>query len=158
VTSTAARTARHPSSPLSALAPPGPDVGLARSGTAELELAHEHRDALVAAATQMTAAAGHDPDVADCGDAGCGLASLDTVGAALCAVAHRLSRLPGAPTHPVPGDLAAATTGFAAALVASADAIRACRQTAHAVGGCWFSPAPGIDGCGDVLRLLHRWG
>jgi hypothetical protein len=158
VNSTAARTAHHPSSPLSPLAPPGPDAGLARSGLAELELAHDHRDALVVAATLVTAAAGHDPDVADCGDAGCRLAALDTVGMALCAVAHRLSRLPGAPTLPAPGDLAAATTGFATALVASADAIRACRQTAHAVGACWFSPAPGIDGCGDVLRLLHRWG
>jgi hypothetical protein len=158
VTSTAAHTARHPSSPLPPLAPPRPDADLARSGLAELELAHEHRDALVAAAAQVTSAAGHDPDVADCGDAGCGLAALDAVGVALCGVAHRLSRLPGGPTVPAHGDLAAATAGFAAALVASADAIRACRQTAHAVGGCWFSPAPGIDGCGDVLRLLHRWG
>ncbi len=156
MTSTAARTVHHPAPLLRARA--GLDDGLARSSAAELGLAREHRDALVAAASQLTAAAGHDPDVADCREAGCGLGELDGMGAALCAVAHRLSHLPDAPPPRPGGDLASSLTTFAAALLSSADAIRACRQTAHSGDQCWFSPAPGLDGCGEVLRLLHRWG
>lgn len=133
--------------------PPG---RLVRSTESELATARAHRDALVAAAVELAVAAGHDPDVAACAEAGCLLAGAEPHGPALCATAHRLARLPDAPpaTGAVPFTLALA--GFHTALVTSADAIRTCRQTAHAGRGCWFSPAPGLDGCGEVLRLLHR--
>lgn len=130
---------------------------LSRSTAAELATARAHRDALVAAAVALTSAAGHDPDLATCAQAGCGHAAVPD-GPALCAMAHRLARLPDAPATPPAVPFLAAVAHFRSALVGSADAIRACRQTAHPGDDCWFSPVPGLDGCGEVLRLLHRCG
>jgi hypothetical protein len=131
-------------------------AGLARSGVAELDLARSHRDALVAASAAVVIAAGHDPDVAACADAGCGLAVIATVQPDVCVVAHRLARLPDAPPAAAGPPLVDVLTDFLGVLAGVADAIRACRQIAHPGAGCWFSPVPGIDGCGEVLRLLHR--
>lgn len=133
--------------------------GLCRSSAGELHLARSHRDALLVAATGVVAAAGHDPDLGTCAEASCGLGEHGALGTAVCTVAHRLARLPDAPAplaarSPLPVALA----DFRSALAAAADAIRACRQTAHAGEGCWFSAAPGVDGCGEILRLLHRCG
>lgn len=134
--------------------------GLCRSSAGELHLARVHRDALLVAATGVVAAAGHDPDLGSCDEASCGLAAHGTLGPAVCAAAQRLARLPDAPpTAATSGaPLSAAVTDFTDALEGAADAIRACRQTAHAGEGCWFSAAPGVDGCGEILRLLHRCG
>lgn len=129
------------------------DVDLARSTTGDRDVAWRHREVLVAAAAALVAAAGHDPDRATCSDAACRLADAD-----LCDVTHRLSRLPGAPTAVAVLTFEVALERFGAALTASADAIRHCRQTVHASRECWFSPAPGGDGCGPVLHLLHRLG
>ncbi|MEX1162485.1 MAG: hypothetical protein WEB03_02785 [Nitriliruptor sp.] len=132
-------------------------AGLARSTRAELDLAWQHREVLVAAATTLVTTAGHDPDLGVCAAADCGLATLSP-DPALCGVADRLARVPGAPpgVHDLPVEVALA--GFLAALTAAADAIRHCRQAEHIGSSCWFSPVAGLDGCGDVLRLLHRCG
>ncbi|MEX1177505.1 MAG: hypothetical protein WEB09_03500 [Nitriliruptor sp.] len=130
---------------------------LARSTRADVDLAWQHREVLVAAAATLVVASGHDPDLGSCAAAGCGL-DARYVDPSLCALAGRLARLPGAPPG-IPGlPLEVALPGFLAALAASADAIRHCRQTEHPGAGCWFSPGTGLDGCGDVLRLLHRCG
>lgn len=132
---------------------------LARSDADDLRAARGGRDALVAAAVTLTAAADHDPDVVGCVEAGCGI-GLDVVdGGELCALADRLAVLPDAPPPPAaPPPVEVALTGFLTMLSAAADAVRACRQTAHASEGCWFSSAPEVDGCGEVLRLLHHHG
>lgn len=129
---------------------------LARSGAAELDLARDHLDALVLAARGLVVACGHDPDRGDCVGAGCGLQSHPD-GTALCLTAHRLDGLrdDGPVTEP-PVDLEVAVVRFQRALTDALDAVRACRQTAHPSGQCWFSAARGVDGCGDVLRLAHR--
>ncbi|WP_052667241.1 hypothetical protein [Nitriliruptor alkaliphilus] len=127
--------------------------GLARSGAAEEAVARHHRDALIAAAVTLVVSAGHDPDRAACDEAACGLADPG-----LCDVAHRLARLPDAPTVVPATHVALASARFAAALTSSADAIRHCRQTVHIGRGCWFSADADLDGCGEVLRLLHRLG
>lgn len=128
-------------------------VGLARSGAHEQAVAWDHREALIASAAVLVASAGHDPDRAICHEADCGLAD-----AAVCEVAHRLARLPGAPAVVPALPLDVATDRFAQALIAAADAIRHCRQTVHAGRGCWFSADAALDGCGTVLRLLHALG
>jgi hypothetical protein len=127
---------------------------LARSGPGEIADAHLHLERLLASAAALDDAAAHDPDVAVCGDAGCQLAVLPD-GAELCALADRLAALHRGP-HPAPLPLDQATRRFRAALLASLDAVRTCRQTAHPVGTCWFAAVPDVDGCGEVLRLAHR--
>jgi hypothetical protein len=127
---------------------------LARSGPGELADAQAHLGRLLAAAAQVHAAAAHDPDVARCEDAACHLPDVEG-GPELCALADRLTDLhPGPPPPPLPLDRA--VVRFRAALLASLDAVRACRQTAHPVGGCWFAGVPDVDGCGEVLRVAHR--
>jgi hypothetical protein len=128
---------------------------LARSGAAEMDAARHHLDALVAAAQRLVAAAGHDPDRGDCASAGCGLQTFPD-GDPLCATAHRLGvlRVPDADLSHVHLDVA--VLRFQRALTEALDAVRTCRQTAHPSGACWFSAVPGVDGCGDVLRLAHR--
>lgn len=128
------------------------DADLTRSGAHEQATAWLHREALVAAAAVLVASAGHDPDRADCDEAACRLADRS-----LCDVAHRLARLPEAPAVAPMQPIELATDRFTAALMASADAIRHCRQTVHPGRGCWFGAAA-PDGCGEVLRLLHRLG
>jgi hypothetical protein len=151
---------RHRTGPttIGRYAPPRGDV-LTRSSLDELDLAREHRDALLRAAVEVTYACGHDLDIADCAEADCALDGAHAAGRSVCAVAHRLAYLADAPVLELPTPpLRVALADFLHALDAAADAIRACRQTAHAGAGCWFSPAPGIDGCGEILRLLHRCG
>jgi hypothetical protein len=127
---------------------------LARSGPAELADARHHLDRLLATAASVHAVAEHDPDVARCAEAACRLADV-TDGGALCELADRLAGLhPGPAPTPIP--LEQAIAHFRRALVDSLDAVRACRQTAHPVGACWFTAAPHVDGCGDVLRAAHR--
>jgi hypothetical protein len=127
---------------------------LARSGPAELADAHQHLQHLITSAAAVHAAAAHDPDIAVCEDAACRLPEVGD-GAALCALADRLADLhPGPP--PERTDLALAVARFRRALIASLDAVRACRQTAHPTGRCWFAAVPGVDGCGEVLQAAHR--
>lgn len=137
-----------------------PDAGaasaaLARSSDADIRTARQHRDRLVAAARAVVVACGHHPDRGACEGAGCHLGGLPD-GPAVCAVAHALAGL----TSPLPTTPAAsaaeAVAEFRSCLVAAADAIRHCRQAEHGAGDCWFGPAPGVDGCRPVLRLLHE--
>lgn len=135
---------------------------LARTDTGEMDLARAHLARLVLAARGLVAACRHDPDRALCHDAGCGLASLEH-GAERCRVAHRLALLevvdaevppPGTPAAP----LGRALARFDHATMEALDAVRACRQTGHPGGSCWFSPDGAHEGCGAVLRLAHRTG
>jgi hypothetical protein len=127
---------------------------LARSGPAELADARNHLDHLLASAAALHAAAAHDPDIAVCEEADCRLPSVAD-GDELCALADRLAALhTGPPPPPLPIDRAVAR--FRRALVDALDAVRACRQTAHPVGSCWFATVPDVDGCGEVLRIAHR--
>jgi hypothetical protein len=131
-----------------------PATTLARSGPAELADARLHLAQLLHDAAVLHASAAHDPDVARCADAGCGLDGRAT-GDELCALADRLAPLHSGPVaRDVP--LHQAEERFRQALVTSLDAVRACRQTAHRSGTCWFSPLPDVDGCSEVLRLAHR--
>lgn len=144
-----------------------PAARLTATATGELDLARTHLRGLVTAASALVRATGHDPDLADCDDAGCTLAGHDH-GVELCALAHRLALL--APeTEPTagvaadgdleaPGDPDAALAAFRGALVDSLDAVRTCRSVWHAQGQCWFTQAVGVDGCGEVLRAAHRAG
>jgi hypothetical protein len=125
-------------------------VGLARSSPGEQALAWHHRERLVLAAATLVASVDHDPARGDDGRCGIDGGVLD--------VAHRLARLPGAPSVVPTQPVAVALTGFASALTSAADAIRHCRQTVHAGRGCWFSAEVGTDGCGEVLHLLHELG
>jgi hypothetical protein len=132
------------------------DLALARSSAAELDEAWAHRQALVVAAQTLVRAAGHRTGGGCDGDA-CALVAR--VGdAAVCRVADQLADAAVvAPATPVVAlDVALAT--FTDALTVAADAIRCCRQTAHAGAACWFAPAGGGQGCAEVLRLLHRLG
>lgn len=146
-----------------------PAARLTATETGELDLARTHLHGLVTAASTLVRATGHDPDRAECGDAGCTLAGHDH-GAELCGLAHRLALLaPETGTGPTsgaatdrsletPGDPDAALATFRSALVDSLDAVRTCRSVWHAHGQCWFSQAVGVDGCGEVLRAAHRAG
>ena len=77
---------------------------LARSTEADLVDARRLRDDLVVAAQALTLAAGHDPDIARCRDAGCRLVDTDTTGG-LCTVAHRVGGLDDVPGSPAPGQV-----------------------------------------------------
>ena len=141
-----------------------PSARLTADETGELDLARSHRHALVSASTRLVLRAGHDPDLADCATAGCGLATVEH-GPVLCALAHRLSLLGAPGDGPAtayaggPDDgLDRAVAEFRLALVESLDAVRTCRSMGHAEGQCWFSPATGADGCGEVLRAAHLAG
>lgn len=139
---------------------------LTRSGPSEITDARHHLEDLVRTARALTAVAGHhvpDPPGWACPAAACPLAHR-THGRELCAAAHRLAATdPGAPVPfvtfgaPSVDDLVAR---FEATLVGAVDAVRACRQTAHPGGSCWFRPhgaAPSPHGhCGEVLHLVHR--
>jgi hypothetical protein len=127
---------------------------LATSGPAELADAQHHLQRLLASAAVLQAATEHDPDIAVCKDAACRLPEVED-GAELCALADRLAGLHTGPA-PVTIPFDRAVPAFRAALVGALAAVRACRQTAHPVGSCWFSTIPGIDGCGEVLRIAHR--
>jgi Lon protease-like protein len=71
-------------------------------------------------------------------------------------LARRLAALaPRGPEAAPPTDLAAAEAAFRAALVATIDAVRTCRQTLHVSGACWFADVAGEDGCGELLRIGH---
>jgi hypothetical protein len=135
---------------------------LARTETGEIDLARAHLARLVLAARGLVAAADHDPDRGPCEDAGCALAEVDN-GEVRCRLAHRLALLdvvdaPVPPPGADPSPLPRALTRFDRAAVEALDAVRACRQTGHPGGNCWFSATPGHDGCGEVLRLAHRMG
>ena len=131
-------------------------VPLARDDPAGLATAQGHLDDLLRAARALTLAAHHAPADATCAGAGCALDPFPA-GAELCGLAHRLAGLVGDGDLERPSaDLAVA--GFRRALVDALDAVRACRQTAHQQGGCWFAADPGVDGCAEVLRLAHRLG
>lgn len=139
-----------------------PSTRLTADETGELDLARTHLAALVVAAHRLVAAAGHDPDLADCAAARCQLAEVEH-GPQLCALAHRLSVLdPGGPATAAPagddGDVTRALGDFRLALVESLDAVRTCRSVGHAEGRCWFAPTTGTDGCGEVLRAAHLAG
>jgi hypothetical protein len=124
---------------------------LARSGPSEFDAVRAHRDELLAGARSLVLAARHDAGIALCEEASCTLAH--TGHQDLCSAAHRLARLSSGPAEVLPVALAAAA--FRVELTSALDAIRACRQTAHPVGVCWFSEATGDDGCAELLRLAH---
>jgi hypothetical protein len=129
---------------------------LARSGPDELADAQAHLERLLSSAAVLQRAAAHDPDVAICDDAACRLPEVAD-GTELCSLADRLAGLhPGPP--PAPEPLERAVERFRGAVVDALDAVRACRQTAHPVGSCWFAAFPDVDGCGEVLRIAHRSG
>lgn len=114
-----------------------PAEQLARSAPSQLEDARRHVGALLAAARELTAvlpAEGADP---------------------AWVLARRLATLPAAPPAATARDLHAADAAFRTALLDALDAVRACRQTRHVSGACWFAAEPGVDGCGDVLRTAH---
>lgn len=139
-----------------------PSTRLTADETGELDLARTHLAALVEAAHRLVAAAGHDPDRADCDAARCQLGEVEH-GPQLCALAHRLTVLdPDGSAVPAPagaeGHVARALGDFRLALVESLDAVRTCRSVGHAEGRCWFAPATGPDGCGEVLRAAHLAG
>ncbi|GGI05098.1 hypothetical protein [Egicoccus halophilus] len=129
------------------------DGRLARSPATELTLAMEHLDALLRAAHAVLGASGHAPRTDGCAEAGCGLAAVGD-GPDLCRLAHQLIG-----ERPVPAT-SSAVLGLAVrelrrALLDAMDAVRACRQTAHPNGACWFVPQTRRDGCAEVLRLAH---
>lgn len=126
---------------------------LARSTEAELIEVRGQGSVLLHRAHALTVAARHDPDIALCADAGCLLADTDP-GGQVCAVTHRLAGLVDGVEAVAPIDVALA--GFLEALAGSFDAIRACRQTVHPSGRCWFSHVPGRDGCREILHLAHQ--
>lgn len=130
------------------------DRALTRSSVADLDEAWAHRQALVVAAQTLVRAAGHRPG-GGCDPASCVLVARAGDGA-LCRVADQLAdaALVSPATPLVDVDVALAT--FTDALTVAADAIRCCRQTAHAGSACWFAPQDGGQGCAEVLRLLHR--
>jgi hypothetical protein len=127
---------------------------LARSGPAEIAHARSHREELLVSAVALHEAAAHDPDLALCREAGCRLREVPD-GAELCALADRLASLHRGP-RPSVLPLEEALRGFRSSLLDALDAVRACRQTAHPIGTCWFAAVPDVDGCGEVLRLAHR--
>lgn len=131
-----------------------PDADLARTPADELLVAMQHLDDLLRAAHALLAAGGHDPDGGSCAGGGCLLAGVPD-GAALCGLAqHLIGARPGpATSSPV---VHAAAEHFRAALAGAMDAVRACRQTAHPHGACWFAPDPRVDGCAVVLRVAHE--
>jgi hypothetical protein len=142
-------------------ASPGPvEPALARCGPDELAQAHRRRDVLLDRARVLVRIIAHDPDLADCADAGCALAGCPD--GARCGLAHRLAGVEDAcPTAAVIRDdpsLELATRRFEAALTDAVDAVRRCRQTEHGSGRCWFAAVPDVDGCGEVLRAAHRLG
>jgi hypothetical protein len=144
----------HPSSPGWA------EPTLARCGPDELAQAHRHRDVLLDRARVLVRIIAHDPDLADCVDAGCALAGCSD--RARCGLVHRLASVEDpCPTTSATShepSLALATRRFEAALTGAIDAVRRCRQTEHGSGRCWFAAVPDVDGCGEILRAAHRLG
>ena len=141
------------------------ESALARCGPDELAEARGRRDALLLSARALVRVLAHDPDRADCTDAGCALAGAPD--GHRCGLLHRLARVEdgSADHHDVPrpsldgdDDLGSATRAFEHALTEAVEAVRRCRQTEHGSGRCWFSSVPGADGCGEVLRAAHRLG
>lgn len=128
---------------------------LARSSPEDLLDAQRRCRDVLEAARDLADACGHDPDLAVCSEAGCGLPALGDDGRR-CAVAHRLASMAQRPAGGLSVEVAAAR--FTAALGASVPAIRTCRQTAHPSGRCWFTPLPHTDGCGQLLQLAHELG
>ncbi len=134
---------------------------LARCGPDELARARTSRDRLLASARALAGVLAHDPDRADCTDAGCALAGSPD--RQRCGLVHRLARVEservtGDAPDPVPLGVEEATRRFEEALTGAVGAIRRCRQTRHGSGHCWFAAAPHVDGCGEVLRTAHELG
>lgn len=119
-----------------------------------MALAMQHLETLLRAASALLGASGHQAGVDACGDCRCLLAEAAD-GPALCALAHQLTG-----DRPAPATSSAALqfalAQFKAALPDAMDAVRACRQTAHPSGACWFSPESRREVCGAVLRLAHE--
>lgn len=138
-------------------------AALARGGPDDLAEARASRDLLLASARVLVGVVAHDPDRADCTDAGCALAGDPD--RARCGLVHRLARVEaersvgaGGPPAPTPLGLEAATRVFESALTDAVEAIRRCRQTQHGTGHCWFTEVRHVDGCGELLRTVHRLG
>lgn len=130
---------------------------LTRCGAGELAQARTSRDLLLASARVLAELLDHDPDRADCRDAGCAMAA-DPNGD-WCGLVRRLANVE--PSHDADHErvrFAVALRRFELALTGAIDAVRFCRQTEHGAGRCWFASRPHVDGCGEVLRALHRLG
>lgn len=123
---------------------------LTRTSHLELAEARRRRDSLLAAARSLRAAADRS-----CPN-GCSRTCRLHHGAdaQLTELAARLAQLDDGPASVCEPSVALAS--FATALAEAIEAVRACRQTLHPVGECWFSTEPGDDGCGEILRLAHR--
>jgi hypothetical protein len=126
---------------------------LALSAAADVARLDAQRAVLVTAARSLVAAAGHDPDVADCASAACQL--TEVADPRVCAAVHALALLEDTP--PAPAAFAVSWADFRRALLEASESIGACRRTAHPHGACWFR-AGGGDGCATLLRLAHRLG
>ena len=131
--------------------PGHPATELTRTSHLQLADARRRRDALLTAARSLHAALERSCSGSEC-DPPCPFHSIE--GAALTELAVRLAADEDGPA-PV-REPSAAISSFRAALADGVEAVRACRQTLHPVGQCWFSTEPGDDGCGEVLHLAHR--
>jgi hypothetical protein len=149
-----------PQAPERPASPGWVEPALARCGPDELAQAHRRRDVLLDRARVLARIIAHDPDLADCADAGCALAGGSD--RARCGLVHRLADVEDVPATTsaisYEPNLALATRRFEAALTGAIDAVRRCRQTEHGSGRCWFAAVPDVDGCGEVLRAAHRLG
>jgi len=133
----------------------GRSDALAHDGPDDLALALSSRDLLLSAARALVAATVHEPHLGGCPDC------------ERCRLAHRLAGVEN--DHPDDDhagdpdrgmvDFDAAAARFEAALTGAVDAVRRCRRTEHRrTGHCWFAAVPDLDGCGEILRAVHRLG
>lgn len=135
---------------------------LASSSPSQLADARAHLTDLVLAARALaTYTAHHAPDHAGlpCASSHCALRGIE-LGPEMCSLAHRLVQVDIAVPPHVGGvaapELPQLVRRFRGAAIGALDAVRACRQTAHARNACWFASTSHRDGCADVLRLAHR--
>lgn len=128
-----------------------PTTELTRTSHLQLADARRRRDALLSTARSLAASLERTCRGPG-GDPACLFHSPET--RPLTEIAARLADTEDGPA-PVqePAD---AIDAFRAALADAVDAVRACRQTLHPVGQCWFTTVPGDDGCGEILQLAHR--
>ena len=131
--------------------PGHPASELTRTSHLQLADARQRRDVLLTAAHALCAALERS-----CPGPGCETACLfhSVEAAPLTELAVRLAADADRPA-PV-REPSVAISSFRSALAEGVEAVRACRQTLHPVGQCWFSTEPGDDGCAEVLHLAHR--
>lgn len=131
------------------------DEHLARSAPADDRRVRDQVTQLAAAARRLVDAGGHGGHAGVCTGGPCPIARGSD--RRTCDLAHQLAALvPAVPTTRT--HLGPAWDGFVAALAAAAEAVGACRRTAHPHGECWFTTEPAGDGCATVLQSAHLLG